>query len=214
MEKHTAYYNLIEQLELPGCPVCEQVSQSMRAFLDSYLYESVNDRDGWNRLVASDGYCARHCSMMEDFSDGLAVSLFYGHLYKESLKQLGKKEKEGLFSFKKDREPCPACVYEADIEAGQIRLFIKAMGEAEFLKAYESSNGLCLLHTRQACLASGAPLKALKTMAAKKLGPLIAEMDEYVRKSDHRNSEKMGPEGDGWRRALKRFHGIRYRGGK
>jgi hypothetical protein len=214
MEKHTAYYNLIEQLAEPGCPVCEQVTQSMRAFLDSYLYESVNDRDGWNRLVASDGYCARHCSMMEDFSDGLAVSLFYGHLYKERLKQLGKKEKNGFWGFKKARQRCPGCEYEAEIEAGQIRLFIQAMGQEEFLKAYENCDGLCLLHTRQACEAGGAPLQTLKTQAEKKLGPLIAEMDEYVRKSDHRNTEKMGSEGDGWRRALKKFHGIRYRGGK
>jgi hypothetical protein len=209
MEKHTAYYNLIEQLSREGCPVCEQVLESLTSFLDSYLYEGVNDRDNWNHLVASDGYCPRHCSMMEGFSDGLAVSLFYGHLYKERLKGLGKSEKRGLFASKKI-EPCPACTYEAEIESTQVLLFTQAMGESDFREAYEKNDGLCLLHTRQACALAGDHVEPLKVLAQKKLGPVIAELDEYVRKSDHRNTEKMGAEGAAWKQALRKFYGIRY----
>ena len=210
MEKHTAYFNLLEQLAKPGCPVCAQVRGSLESFLDSYLYEGVTDRDNWNRLVASDGYCARHCSMLEKFSDGLAVALFYSHLVGLRLEGLGRESKKGgWFSAKKETR-CPACDYEADTEDSQVRLLVRAMEESEFRDAYRKNDGVCLLHARQAAAHAGPGAEAVKELVRKNLGSLVDELNEFVRKSDHRNDEKMGPEGDSWQRVLRRFHGIRY----
>lgn len=208
MEKHTAYFNLLEQLAISGCPICGQVHQSMEKFLDTYLYEGVTDRDNWNRLVASDGYCARHCSMMEIFSDGLAVSLFYGHLMKKRLAELGQKEKKPGFFKKEKSQPCPGCTYEEEIETSQCRLLAQAAQEPEFAEALKKNAALCLRHAQIACKQpQGTELIALVRSI---IEPLVAELDEFVRKSDHRNTEKMGAEGDSWQRALRAYHGIHF----
>jgi len=44
-------------------------------------------------------------------------------------------------------------------------------------------------------------------MSSLKLEALCLELDEIVRKSDYRNDEKMGLEGDAWKRALSRVYG-------
>ena len=205
MEKHSAYYNLLESLDKPDCPVCAQVEKSIKAFLDSYLYEGVTDEDNWDRLVASDGYCPRHTAWLENFSDGLAVALFYRYLTGKRLEELGREKKPGFF---KKPEPCPACGAESDIEDTQSSLIAQALDEPEFKAAMEKHPGLCLAHTRQ--LASKAGAAKTRELAKKQFAPLLAELDEFIRKSDYRNEEKMGPEGDSWRRILKKFHGTRY----
>ncbi len=128
MEKHTAYYNLLEQLRKPGCPVCGQVQVSLRAYLDTYLYEGVTSPEIWDRLVACGGYCPAHSRQLESFSDGLAVCLFYLHLLRRDLKALAA-EKPGLgrrlravLRRAPKPEACPACRPQAVAEAQQLRL--------------------------------------------------------------------------------------------
>lgn len=205
MEKHTSYYNLLEQLDEADCPICAQLESSLKNFLDSYLYEGVTDRENWDRLTRSNGYCARHCAMLENFSDGLAVALVYRHLVRQSLKTLGRKTKGSWFK-KKKTEPCPACDYETGIEQDQALLLAQALEEEEFRQKFEKHPGLCLVHAHLVAAHGGAGKKE----TAARLEALCAELDEFVRKSDHLNTEKMGSEGDSWKRVLRKFHGLRY----
>src|SRR5688572_25834518 len=142
MEKFTSYFNLLEQLRDPACPICAQTHKSLRGFLDTYLYEGVNDDTNWNRLSAAGGWCARHSRQLESFSDGLAVALFYRHLIRKRIAALGAPKKGGWFFSKEDRPPCPGCGYESDIEQGQLRLLSQALAEAEFYAAMERHPGL------------------------------------------------------------------------
>lgn len=211
MEKHSAYFNLLEQLQSPACPICEQTHKSLQNFLDSYLYEGVNDHGNWARLAASGGWCARHAKQQESFSDGLAVALFYGVELRHRLKRLGQASKRSFFR----REPlpaaCPACAYQDGIEAGQLHLIAQCLGEAEFLAAFEKHPGLCLPHDEAVLQRlSGEAASHFKALAAEKLEFLCGELDEIVRKHDYRNEERMGKEGDAWKRALRRLYGINY----
>lgn len=211
MEKHTSYYNLLEQLRQPACPICEQVAKSLQSFLDTYLYEGVNDDANWNRLSAAGGWCARHAGQLEGFSDGLAVALFYGHEIRKRLKALGDKKEAGWFSKKAAASPCPACVYQAEVEAGQAHLLSRALGEPEFEAALAAHPGLCLPHV-EAVLRQlkGEAAQKFKATASAKVEALCLELDEIVKKSDYRNREKMGAEGDAWKRALRRVYGPHY----
>jgi hypothetical protein len=211
LEKHTSYYNLLEQLKDRACPVCEQARKSVQSFLDTYLYEGVNDDTNWNRLSAAGGWCARHAGQMEAFSDGLAVALFYRHEIRKRIQELGAKKEGGWFSKKELKPPCPACVTQAEIEASQAHLLARAFEEPEFKAALEAHPGLCLPHA-EAVLRQlkGAPAEAFKALSATQLEALCAELDEIVKKSDYRNLEKMGSEGDSWRRALARVYGPHY----
>lgn len=211
MEKHTSYYNLLEQLKESACPICEQALKSVQSFLDTYLYEGVNDNTNWMRLSAAGGWCARHGRQMEGFSDGLAVALFYRHEIRKRIGRLGEKEAGGWFRKKVPVSPCPACVYQTEIEASQAHLLGQALGESEFRQLFENHPGLCLPHTESVLRQlSGETAENFKVMSAKKLEALCAELDEIVKKNDYRNNEKMGPEGDAWKRALRRLYGPHY----
>jgi hypothetical protein len=148
---------------------------------------------------------------LEGFSDGLAVALFYRHELRKRIARLGKKEGGGWFSKKAETKPCPACVYEFEIEAGQAQLLSSALGEPEFKSAMQAHPGPCLPHAEAILLRlSGGAAAEFKAYASQKLEALCAELDEIVRKSDYQNTEKMGPEGDAWKRALRRLYGPSY----
>lgn len=211
MEKHTSYYNLLEQIKDPSCPICAQAAKSVQSFLDTYLYEGVNDDSNWNRLSAAGGWCARHGRQMEGFSDGLAVALFYRHEIRKRASRLGEKAATGWFSKKAATPPCPACVYQAEIEASQAHLMSRALAEPEFKSAMDSHPGLCLPHGDAVLRQMAGPdAEAFKKSFAAKLEALCLELDEIVKKSDYRNDQKMGAEGDAWKRALARVYGPQY----
>ena len=212
LEKHSAYFNLLDQLKDPSCPVCTQTRLSLKSFLDSYLYEGVNDDSHWNALSAAGGWCAVHARHLESFSDGLAVSLFYRHEIRKRLNALGVQgKKPGFFSKKTSKTPCPACTYQAEVESGQIHLLSLSLGEAEFWKAFEAHPGLCLPHVQDTLLQLKGPVhENFKSLAIAKLETLCLELDEIVKKSDYRNTERMGSAGDAWKRALSRVYGLAY----
>ena len=221
MEKHTAYFNLLDQARKPGCPVCALVRASLKAYLDSYLYESVTSPEIWDRLTACGGYCAAHSRQLEAFGDGLAVSLFYRNLLRRDIQALeaaapglGHRLREALSRAPKAQPACPACAHQAEGEAQQLRLLGQALNEPEFWAAWNArpgrpGEGLCLDHLRAVLPLAGERQAGLKALEAGRLEALAQEMDEYVRKSGHGCSEKMGAEGDAWRRALQAYRGLR-----
>lgn len=211
VEKHTSYFNLLEQLKDPSCPICTQVKKSVQGFLDGYLYEGVNDDSNWNRLTAAKGWCSRHARDLEGFSDGLAVALFYRHLMRKSWAAPAAPPGTGWFRRKSDPTPCPACSYQGEIEAGQVKLFASALGEAEFIQAAAAHPGLCLPHA-QGVIAGlkGGDQAHYRELSGRQLEALMLELDEIVKKNDHRSLEKMGKEGDAWKRALRRYYGPQY----
>ena len=210
MEKHTPYFNLLDLLKASPqeCALCASLRSSLKSYLDTYLYEGVNDDTNWNRLAAADGWCGRHGAELETFSDGLAVALFYRFLLRRDKARPA--AKSGWFK-KAAPAACPACKHEAELEAGLARLFTGAWEHDEFKAAFEAGGGLCLPHQQSVAGAmSGDHAEAFVAANAAKTEALCAELDEIVRKNDHRNTEKMGSEGDAWKRALRRALGRRH----
>ena len=210
MEKHSSYFKLFEQLKDAGCPVCARAKNSLHGFLDSYLYEGVTDDSNWNRLSAAGGWCARHAGQLAGFSDGLAVSLFYRFEIRKRLQRLGKISSFFGRFFKKKAAvaPCPACVHQAEIEAGLAHSLAKALEDGEFWQAFSRHAGLCLPHGAELLARLKGEMKErYRSLAAAQLEALCAELDEFVKKSDYRNTEKMGTEGGAWLRALERVYG-------
>ena len=223
MEKHSAYYNLLEQLRLPDCPVCALASHAVDGLLVRYLDESVVHEDSWDRLKAAGGWCARHGRKLQDHGDGLAVSLFYGHLLGEEARLLeagrpgptapgeGAATKgwlQGLGA--KAKPPCPACAVEADTEGTEVRLLALGLEESEFWQALQAHPGLCVGHGRAVLSQAGPRKEDFARWQASRLSALAAELELFVRKSDHDSKEAMGAEADAWQRALRRYYGVRF----
>ena len=81
------------------------------------------------------------------------------------------------------------------------------------LAALKSSDGLCVAHLRQTLelTRNAQAFETLVALSQEQLSELIQELDEFIRKSDHRfRDEKITEqERESWRRALQRVVGPR-----
>ena len=217
MEKHRAYFELLDRLPQGGCSICHAVATAMDGYLNGYLEEGVTDEANWGALKAAQGWCGRHARRLEAKADGLAVALFYGHLMEEALTQsLGARSalgrlKDALAPVK--AAPCPGCQREREAEAGHCHLMAQAAGEAEAQALMRPHLELCLPHFRASLRrAEGLAAAFLREDQGGKLKALRAELELFVRKTSHdgRGREPLGAEADSWKRALRRWYGLNW----
>jgi hypothetical protein len=223
MEKHTAYYELLEQLARPDCPICALAARRTHAFLERYLEEGVVHEDTWDRLAAAGGWCGRHAREIESFDDGLAVALFYGHLLKKKQVALaagqallpqvpGEASAPGLMARLGGAEAqlrCTACDIEEETERTQAHLVAKALGESEAVAAMQAHPGFCLHHVDLVSARTAETHKAaFIAQQGAKLKELADELELFVRRSEHNATEPLGTERNAWKRALRRYYGL------
>lgn len=217
MEKHRAYFELMERLPAGGCAVCSLLRDGLDSYLNGYLEEGVTDEDNWGALKAAQGWCGRHARQLEAKADGLAVALFYGHLLQESLESLprGPGLLEGLRRrLARPAAPCPGCRREAEAEGGWALLVARAAGEPDAQALMRAHLELCVPHLRLALArARGGAADWLRRDQAGKLGALRAELELFTRKTsqDGRGRGPLGPEADSWKRVLRRWYGPRWK---
>lgn len=113
------------------------------------------------------------------------------------------------------KAPCPACNNRDKIEELALKSIIDALkkDDEQMIGALKSSDGLCLPHLRHA-LESAQSAQAFETLvrlSQEQIAGLIHELDEFIRKNDHRfRDEKITErERESWRRALSRAVGPR-----
>lgn len=217
MEKHRAYYELLDRLDAgPGCPICGHVHWAMDGYLNGYLEEGVTDEANWGALKASQGWCGRHAHQLEAKADGLAVALFYGHLIDEALAAVevgpGKLAKlKAVLGGSAKGAPCPGCIREREAETGQAHLLANAAGEAEAREKMRASLQLCVPHLKLVLrYTQGEGEAFIREDQGGKLKALRAEMELFTRKTSHdgRGKADLGPEKDSWKRGLKRWYGL------
>jgi|SRR5665213_737781 len=221
MEKHRAYYELLERLPNEGaCFVCGAVRTGMDSYLKSYLEEGVTDEKNWGALKASQGWCARHAHQLEGKADGLAVALFYGHLLEETLVQLesgvGKLDRLKAVLSAGKPTPCPGCVRERESETGWAHLVAQAAGETEAQGPLRDHLNLCVGHIKLTLrYATGEGLSFLRKDQGVKLRTLATENSEFARKTgaNGRGLKPIGAaEADSWKRALRAWYGLHWGG--
>jgi hypothetical protein len=111
------------------------------------------------------------------------------------------------------RAQCPACERRAETQNLALKSLIDALEErdVQMTDALKTSDGLCLPHLRHVLesMRSRHAFDMLVAITQDQLSALILELDEFVRKSDHRfRHEKISEsERESWRRALQRVVG-------
>jgi hypothetical protein len=125
---------LAELLARAGCPFCRLRRQTARRYLESILWESVNDRGFRARLSRDRGFCPAHmrASLVVDRSQGggpLGAAILFGALVRDRLAELdaiGSKPGRGsgrALDHARTPPRCPVCaeVDKADA-SGRLRL--------------------------------------------------------------------------------------------
>ncbi|MGE5587129.1 MAG: DUF6062 family protein [Clostridia bacterium] len=141
--RHMTYYNLRDAMTEPGCPICRLVNDAVARYLETFLYENVNDPGMRVDLRRSNGFCPDHAGLLREHGDPLGHAIIYGDLVDHVLESL-----EGLLwacgsgsarlpatgtvaSLADDLLPgrrCPACLVAREAEQRYIEVLIAELG--------------------------------------------------------------------------------------
>jgi hypothetical protein len=236
MAQRIPYYDeLLAALAEPGCAVCRLLDGSSDRLVDAILFEMVNDVGVREELNAARGYCRRHAALLVRTGSALGSATMMQGVLKmlirtldanaidaagaSRLRALARSVNSGMShpatrQLAADLSPqtaCPLCANEVVVERQLIDTLLAQMTPGgELAAVYAASDGLCLPHFRNT-VARGLPGPNLSALLAAQRAiwvRLEAELEEFLRKSDHRfRHEPFGGERDSWRRALSAVSG-------
>jgi hypothetical protein len=125
----------------------------------------------------------------------------------------GRSRREASAKYLRTKSQCPACERRDEAENLALNSLMDALEkrDADMMSALQASDGLCLLHLRRALetARNRDAFDLLVTITQEQLSTLIHDLDEFIRKSDHRfRHEKISERERGsWRQALQRVVG-------
>jgi hypothetical protein len=209
--KFIGFFRLIDACDRPGCPVCRCLTDEARQYLDSLLYEQVNDPDTRRRLRASWGFCNWHTSLLREVSTpAFGSAIMYDDFLRTAIERFEKqatrivKSRRGplgwlgrpggragrsvLVDLYRRRALCPGCRAISESEERYVELAIKFVDDPEFDRAYGRSQGLCVPHAvRVLHLGAGtAEGRQLVTRTLAKWAELRRDLQGFVEKHDYR----------------------------
>jgi hypothetical protein len=221
LDKHTAYYNLLDALPQPGCALCRLGHDVEIRYVKDVLYSkttAISTRAEWREAR---GLCLFHAKQLDQIGHALGVSLFYQDIIltlKELLEQVPPQQavrrrgKRVLSEMLVPDVECPACAYRATLEAVYIETLLDHLGDSEFVIKLREAAPLCVRHFRDTIevVSDAEMFRILRDIQIEHWAQLIAELGEFARKNDHRfQHESIGREGTAWLRALDAIAGTR-----
>lgn len=221
MDKHTAYFNLLEALPQRGCAICRLAHEVEINYITDVLYSKTTSVKTRGELREARGFCAAHATLLDGIGHALDVAIVYQDILMTLRDELARVSPERGSSRRGKRQlagklgpqsECPACKYRGELEAVYVETFIDHLVEADFAERTRNADPLCVQHVRQA-IEHGMPAPQLRVMheiQSAHWQTLIDELGEFIRKHDHRfRHERIGEEGNAWIRAVDAITGTR-----
>jgi Family of unknown function (DUF6062) len=216
---------LREQRE--GCAVCRLVSRTGRRYLESLLYEGVNDPGVQSEFRGSLGFCSRHAYLLLDVGDGHGTAILYRAAARELTQILSRMSNAPkaqtplrfLLGRPSTAEPallepgrgCMVCGAEEAAEEVYLRALLDGAEAGSFDGLLDGPGAVCVRHLSGASVMAGGRLpRALIEVTHEALSDLETDLGLYVRHNDYRYSdEPWGKERDSWKRAVAKMVGPR-----
>jgi hypothetical protein len=232
----TTFHDLVEACGQAGCPVCRLEARTLERYIGNVFYESVNDIKTREYLRGHLGLCREHAQLTVDknLGNALGFAIIYQDVITNILRGFEKNstspDSSGLSALLQQlpkqfrtavqravyaltpRQHCIVCYQRDEIIKVIISELIKNLKEPELVEAFQTSEGLCVPHLKKAfeSVRDPATFDLLLSVNREKLEGLLAELAEYIRKSDYRfQHEGFGTEGDSWLRAVNKLTGDR-----
>lgn len=207
MTKHVDYFEMVDAIKGGSvCPICYLVDRTVENYIDSFLYEGVNDIGLRKDIKDSNGFCNYHAWKLMAHGDPLAHAIIYSDLIETALaKDISVKPEA--------KSMCPYCKHEQEAEKRYLSILKDAIADGEFRDLYANSAGLCMNHfylllkmldkrSRDKEFAINVQRKGLES--------LLKDLKEIMRKSDYRFAdEPWENERDAWIKAVYKWVGKR-----
>jgi hypothetical protein len=229
-----SYHEVIDACAQPGCPICRLGQRAAERYLAGLIYDSVNDVPTRARLRQSWGFCHTHSWRAPEAGESAPLGL--AMIYRDLLANVGRRldkleyQAQGPALLRKLRDKmgtnnqttelaelaatavCPACEREQEMEGLAITAVLLSLAaqDPRMNEAIAQSDGFCLPHLRHSLARAHAQnaFDALLSLSQNKIAALVAELDEFIRKNDHRfQHEGFQEEADSWRRAIRLIAG-------
>jgi len=200
----------------PGCPVCTLIHRAGTRYMEGIFNESMLDPDVRQKLVKSLGFCYNHTWQSIDLklSDALGHAILYQDLVKDAIKKIVENEHNPGSKLTSALEPvaaCPACLIEDAALERILDTIAVALRNEDFVIEFKQSSGLCIPHLQRLLPKLDRKSQAIIiSFQSECLVILKGELAEFIRKSDYRfRDERIGKEGDSYKRAADMIHGKR-----
>ena len=214
--KHTLYYALLDACKPGGCPICVMTQGAVARYLESVLYENVNDPPTRDAVIQARGYCNNHSWALREMQGALGVALMYrdvlrhvaeelesmpssgrldlfgaqgqGSLFDRLTARAGGSEANGKGQVAADpHRACPACQTRDRYEQTYLETLLDHVEDEEMQRSFRASGGLCLIHLdRVATARNDAAPRRLFALQRACMAALHDELSEFIRKHDYR----------------------------
>jgi hypothetical protein len=217
-DKDVLYHEVLEAFQAGGCALCRLGRRAADSYLHALIYEGVTDPELRQRLRDARGPCHRHAwRIANQRGSVLGTAIMYRDFVNTLTKVLeagGDAPRRSLFGGRGPSDldaglaptaPCPACVLETDAAHRTAKILLKHLDDRALQQAYAAAGGLCLPHLRLTLShAGGGAQQVLAGLQATAWGHLRADLDELIRKHDHRFLKERitDAEADAWQRAV------------
>ena len=208
-DKFFGFFQLLDACAETGCPACRLVEDDGRRYLDSLVYEQVNDPDTRRRIRAAWGFCNWHTWMLLETANAPSgAAILYEDLVRVVLGRL-QRMRDGTATFvtralprvfaprrrptivelRRRRSICPACAWGAEAEHRYLITLTLFVDDPQLVRAYAKSDGLCVPHLVAAVdLSPGTTeLGRLLDLTMPKWDALRRDLDGFICKHDYRN---------------------------
>jgi hypothetical protein len=222
--KPFSYFDLIDMLEQPGCPICNLLLQKCDRYINSIFSEMLLDPETHQAFRSRIGLCAEHSARAaEQIGCTLEIAMLYAVGLEEvvqamsdglpsgSGKTLGNLSKhngkrKNLESRLAPTAACMVCSYLNECESRYIDTLGKHIRDPKVSNAFEDSEGLCLPHFRMTLInAPNAPAREQLIAIHKEIWTTLKEeLDSFIAKNNYLHKHEINPrEGDSWRKVTR-----------
>jgi len=229
MSKTNTYFELMEALRQPGCPICRMADLAVRKHIDVFFYEQLNALERRAEIREARGYCSFHGAMLPAPGRMTGVAVVHADVLGAALRELNavlpprgmsvgaqtgsaiRQTARRAREAARPRRGCALCDYERERETMYLDTLVREMRDKELLEAFKASSGVCLPHFGAAlALSDIAPVSMATFLEIERghLQKLKDELDEYLHKVNASyDAEQMGAEGDAPIRAARMLSG-------
>lgn len=222
------YFDLVDEMDHSGCPICNLLMRDIQKLLTTIVYEYVTEPEMHGLLRASRGLCNVHGWQLAERGNVLSIATLYSAVVDEMIKELdrstsdsipqkrsvrrllGRADNRAVVETLTPKANCPVCKKNDDNQQRYVMVFGDHLSDEKLMTGFRKSDGLCLQHFQQVLdyTSDTEGSQVLIEIQRAIWIELKHDLDEFGRKYDVNNAdEAMGKEGDSWLRAIRQVGG-------